>query len=72
MDINVITPDLTLEGNNETTNNMMTISTPPHLLSTALGVGPDEEENRSPRKHYNHRSKLFLQFIIDYVSRHKF
>ena len=41
---------------------LMTMSTPPHLLSTALAndVANDagDEESRPPRKYYNHRSKF--------------
>ena len=39
---------------------LMTMSTPPHLLSAVLGAGPPfDDDGSKPRRIFNHRSKLF-------------
>ena len=40
---------------------LMTMSTPPHLLSAALGAGLEEGENKTKRIHNNYRSKFFAK-----------
>merc|ERR1712083_625034 len=39
----------------------MTMSTPPHLLSAALGAGLEEGENKTKRIHNNYRNAIALQ-----------
>ena len=48
-------------NDNNTKADLMTMSTPPHLLSAALGTSEDGQP-LPPRRYYNHRSK-FLKFI---------
>ena len=53
---------------------LMTMSTPPHLLSAALGAGLEEGENKTKRIHNNYRSKFFCQkfshSLVHYLFEH--
>ncbi len=66
MDNNVIPMEVLTEEGSGKNNHIMTMSTPPHLLSNALGVGPgggdspENEDFRSKRQYQNHRSKSHL------------
>lgn len=55
--------------NNENSNkaDIMTMSTPPHLLSSALGNSQDGELSTQHRRYYNHRSKLKMHTGLKYV-----
>merc|ERR1711913_182777 len=44
-------------NDNNTKADLMTMSTPPHLLSAALGTVEDDEQPLPPRRYYNHRNQ---------------
>ena len=46
-------------NDNNTKADLMTMSTPPHLLSTALSTSEDGQP-LPPKRYYNHRSKYIL------------
>lgn len=49
-----------IKNNENTKADLMTMSTPPHLLSVALG-STEDGDNRPPRRYYNHRNSSATQ-----------
>ena len=50
---------------NNTKADLMTMSTPPHLLSAAL-ENPEDGQPLLPKRYYNHRSKFCKYLYIPY------